>query len=207
MKKDSNALFLIIISLFIVIFIIVSYIIFSGNIFDVEDNNNNNNTDSNTELENKCEEVFNLRDNIYTYEEAKAACEAYDSRLATLQELIESHKNGANWCSYGWSEGQMALYPTQQDFWDKLQKDRLRKDECGSVGINGGYFANPHYKFGANCFGVKPNKKEEVVEGSHLLKKRPNSEHNKLVSHYKSKINNLKVSPFNDNNEDGRWYL
>ena len=68
----------------------------------------------------------------------------------------DSVNNGANWCNYGWVEGQMALFPIQKDFWEKLQQDSSRKYECGVPGLNGGYFKNPHYKFGANCYGVKP---------------------------------------------------
>ena len=30
-------------------------------------------------------------------------------------------RNGANWCSYGWSDGQLALI--LKDFWAKLQSD------------------------------------------------------------------------------------
>ena len=32
------------------------------------------------------------------------------------------HKKGANWCNYGWSANSMALYPTQKDYYNKLQK-------------------------------------------------------------------------------------
>ena len=75
--------------------------------------------------------------------------------LANINEVIDSFKKGANWCSYGWSEGQMALFPTQKDFWEKLQGDSMRKHECGVPGVNGGYFENKNYHFGANCYGEK----------------------------------------------------
>jgi hypothetical protein len=37
-----------------------------------------------------------------------------------------------------------------------LQGNNATKNACGRPGINGGYFANPNIKFGANCYGVKP---------------------------------------------------
>ena len=30
--------------------------------------------------------------------------------------------------------------------------------------VNGGYFENPEYKFGANCYGVKPSPKGNEME-------------------------------------------
>ena len=53
----------------------------------------------------------------------------------------------------------MALYPTQYSELKRLQdNDKLSNDaknECGRPGLNGGYFDNPHLKFGVNCYGVK----------------------------------------------------
>ena len=46
----------------------------------------------------------------YNYEEAKAICKAYDSELATYDQIEDAYNKGANWCSYGWSEGQLALF-------------------------------------------------------------------------------------------------
>ena len=48
-------------------------------------------------------EVFHISDNTYTYDEANAICKAFDSRLATYEELENAYNNGAEWCSYGWS--------------------------------------------------------------------------------------------------------
>ena len=50
------------------------------------------------------------------------------------------------------------LYPTQYSEWKKRQEGKGtadQKNECGRPGINGGYFDNPHLKFGVNCYGVK----------------------------------------------------
>jgi hypothetical protein len=101
-------------------------------------------------------EVFNISNNLYTYDDAQAICKSYGSRLATYDDIEQSYNDGAEWCNYGWSEGQMAYFPTQKSTWNKLQKDEKTKNNCGRPGINGGYMANPYLKFGVNCFGQKP---------------------------------------------------
>ena len=111
-------------------------------------------------LENK-KEVFHIANQDYTYDQSKCKCESYGARLATKNEVIDAYNKGAHWCSYGWSEGQVAYYPVQKCTWDELKdkNDRLpvnNKIFCGVPGINGGYFANPNLKFGINCYGVKP---------------------------------------------------
>lgn len=111
-------------------------------------------------FENK-KEVFHIANQDYTYDQSKCKCESYGARLATKNEVIDAYNKGAHWCSYGWSEGQVAYYPVQKCIWDDLKSksDRLpvnNKIFCGVPGINGGYFANPNLKFGINCYGVKP---------------------------------------------------
>jgi len=107
-------------------------------------------------------EVFNISDNAYTYNDAKVICKALDSELATFEQMRNAYNNGADWCNYGWSEDQMALYPTQKTTWKKLQKaPKEYRNECGHPGINGGYFSNEHLKFGANCYGYKPDIQEQ----------------------------------------------
>ncbi len=105
-------------------------------------------------------EVFHVNDQIFTYDEAAAVCAAYDSELATLEQIMDAFANGADWCSYGWSAGAMALYPTQRETWDRLQGeiDHGKRTRCGRPGVNGGYF-DPTLKFGVNCFGFKPRGK------------------------------------------------
>jgi|TARA_B110000114_G_scaffold131208_1_gene137416 hypothetical protein len=109
----------------------------------------------NIQLE-KPDQVFNVNNNYYTYDDARAVCKAFDSRLATYDEIEKAYDHGAEWCNYGWSEGQMAYFPTQKSTWNKLQESELNKHSCGRPGINGGHFANPYIKFGVNCFGKKP---------------------------------------------------
>jgi len=103
------------------------------------------------------DEVFNISNNLYTYDDAQAICSAYGAELATYEQLEEAYSKGAEWCNYGWSDGQMAFFPTQKATWEKLQKTTNGKNNCGRPGINGGYMANPYIKFGVNCYGKKPS--------------------------------------------------
>ena len=101
-------------------------------------------------------EVFNVSKNVYTYDDGRAVCSALGARLATYDEVESSHKDGGEWCNYGWSEGQMILFPTQKKTWEQLQKVDGHHNDCGRPGINGGYIENPNARFGVNCFGKKP---------------------------------------------------
>ena len=60
------------------------------------------------------EEVFHVPGNKYTYKQAQAVCKAFDSELATYSQIEDAYNNGGEWCSYGWSADQMALFPTQK---------------------------------------------------------------------------------------------
>lgn len=102
------------------------------------------------------DEVFNISNNLYTYDDAQAICTAYGAKLATYDQMEKAYNKGAEWCNYGWSDGQMIFFPTQKSTWDTLQKDPKRKNNCGRPGVNGGYIANPYVKFGVNCYGKKP---------------------------------------------------
>lgn len=51
-------------------------------------------------------EVFNISNNLYTYDDAQAICKSYDSRLATYNEVEDSYNDGGEWCNYGWSDAQ-----------------------------------------------------------------------------------------------------
>ena len=101
-------------------------------------------------------EVFNVSNNLYTYDDAQSVCSAYGANLANYDQIETAYEQGGEWCNYGWSEGQMIFFPTQKNTWDKLQKNEKTKNNCGRPGINGGYIANPYVKFGVNCYGKKP---------------------------------------------------
>ena len=146
-------------------------------------------------------QVFNIPGNYYNYENAKALCQAYGSNLANYEQIEDAYKNGGEWCNYGWSEGQMALFPTQQQTFDNLQKIKGHEHDCGRPGINGGYIANPKIKFGVNCYGNKPKITQEEEE---LMKKStpyPESTQDiifqKRVDFWKNKVDEILVSPFN----------
>jgi hypothetical protein len=74
--------------------------------------------------------------------------------LASYDQLVDAYNDGAEWCTYGWSNGQKAYYPTQKCNWEK--KGPEEKLKCGNPGLNGGFFADPSLKFGVNCYGKKP---------------------------------------------------
>ena len=99
-------------------------------------------------------EVFHIANQDYTYEQAKCKCESYNAKLATYDQLVDAYNDGAEWCTYGWSSGQKAYYPTQKCNWEK--KGPEEKLKCGNPGLNGGFFADPSLKFGVNCYGNKP---------------------------------------------------
>ena len=109
-------------------------------------------------------EVFNISNNLYSYEDAASICSAYGAQLATYDDIERSYNDGGEWCNYGWSDGQMILFPTQKDTWQKLQRNPKTKNNCGRPGINGGYIDNPYMKFGVNCYGVKPTPKQRDLD-------------------------------------------
>ena len=119
--------------------------------------------DSTTDTSNK-KEVFHISNQRYTYDQSKCKCAAYGATLATKADIINAYNNGANWCTYGWSEGQNAFYPVQKCEWNKMmaenrrfgEHNRNKKKYCGYPGLNGGYFANKDLLLGVNCYGIKP---------------------------------------------------
>ena len=142
--------------------------------------------------------------NDYTYDDAKALCKAYDAKLANYKQIEESYQKGGEWCSYGWSENQMALFPTQQETWNKLQKIKGHKNDCGRPGINGGYIDNKNVRFGVNCFGTKPEASADELNLLNSATAMPLTKEERLldakVAKYKKNIDQILVSPFNYNN-------
>ena len=149
-------------------------------------------------------QVFNIPGNDYVYPDAKALCAAYGSRLATYKEVEDSYEEGAEWCNYGWSEGQMALYPTQQKTWNELQKIEGHENDCGRPGVNGGFIQNPAVKFGVNCYGYKPQmtpEEEDIMASRQLYPKTlKDIAMEKRVKYWKDKLTGILVSPFNSSN-------
>ena len=146
-------------------------------------------------------QVFHIPGNDYTYDNAESLCKAYGSRLATYDEVEKSYDNGAEWCSYGWSDKQLALFPTQKKTWNKLQTIKGHENDCGRAGINGGFIANQNVKFGANCFGYKPKITDTEMA---MMKTEPlypktmeDIKEEKQVDYCRRKIPEILVSPFN----------
>tara|TARA_B110000211_G_scaffold101146_1_gene117666 strand:- start:451 stop:1314 length:864 start_codon:yes stop_codon:yes gene_type:complete len=143
------------------------------------------------------DEVYNLDNNEFTYDQAFLACKALDSKLATYDQIQKAHKKGANWCNYGWSAGGLALFPIQERYWDKLQRGgNAKKDSCGKPGINGGFFADKSLKFGVNCYGPKPK-----PDKSKIVYVDDDCGEAKLLEDYKKDIENgtIALRPFSKN--------
>mgnify|MGYP000701446170 CR=1 FL=1 len=147
-------------------------------------------------------EVFNVSNNIYSYEEARQICSSFGARLANYDEVEKSYNSGGEWCNYGWSEGQMILYPTQKDTWSVLQRNKKHANDCGRPGVNGGFIVNPYVKFGANCYGKKPDVSEidkKRMDLAKTLDAIPKNDKEEAVEDKVKQWEHVKVSPFNKN--------
>lgn len=146
-------------------------------------------------------QVFNIPGNYYTYDNAKALCTAYGAELASYNQIEEAYNNGAEWCNYGWSDNQLALFPTQKKTYDNLQTIPGHENDCGRPGVNGGYIANPKVRFGVNCYGYKPkisSDEEELMKTSSPYPETPQDiAFQKKVDLLKNNLDQILVSPFN----------
>ena len=136
-------------------------------------------------------EVFNINNSL-TYKEARDLCKSIGTKIATVPQLEEAHLQGKEWCHYGWSEGQMGLYPVQKT-----------TEQCkGGPGLVGGLFQDPEKKLGVNCFGILPSKQitrgectkdknslTTLIDNVNMLK---NNRHKLLNNKTNLKINNGK---------------
>ena len=160
---------------------------------------NNKNEESKIPEEKK--QVFHISGNVYDFDNAKALCKAYDSRLASYDEVEQAYQEGGEWCSYGWSENQLALFPTQQDTYNKLQEIEGHEHDCGRTGINGGFIANPNVRFGVNCFGKKPEITQEELDRMEDTPIYPRSmqdiKQEKRIDYWKNKLSEILIAPFN----------
>lgn len=95
----------------------------------------------------------------------------------------------------------MALFPTQEDKWNKLQKIKGHENDCGRPGINGGYIANPNARFGINCYGYKPkitSRERKIMETTPELPiTKKDIDFQNMVDQWKQKIPDILVAPFN----------
>jgi len=148
-------------------------------------------------------EVYNIPSNNYTYDDAKVICKAYGAKLASYDDIEKAYSKGAEWCNYGWSDGQMALFPTQKKTWDKLQTIEGHENDCGRPGVNGGRIDNPQARFGVNCYGFKPiitSAEQDIMKSSPIypVSMRDKELQDKL-DYWKKRIPEILLSPFNKN--------
>ena len=150
-------------------------------------------------------EVFNISNNIYTYEDAPAVCKAYNARLATQEEVHNAFKRGADWCNYGWTQGQVALFPTQKPTFNRMQTIEGHEHDCGIVGVNGGYFQNPDLQFGVNCYGKKPEpsmKEKEMIGYFPDITTDKEKRLQERVAEIKKNSADILITPFNSKQWD-----
>ena len=148
-------------------------------------------------------EVFQVGNGNLTYIEARGACQAQGAKLANYSQIEDAYNNGAEWCSYGWSEGQMALFPTQKETYERLQEGCSGdQNSCGRPGINGGYIDNPNVRFAANCYGKKPKPtKAEIRATKQRVISPQDREAQRIAQVYKQADKQLKIRPF----APGEW--
>ena len=139
------------------------------------------------------DEVYNIANNSFTYQDAQAVCTSLDGRLATYDEIENSYEKGGEWCNYGWSDSQMILFPTQKSTWNELQKSSTNKNNCGRPGVNGGHLEDSSKKFGINCYGKKPNAK--------VLDKIKNDTNVKAIKSKEDIILDAKIKYWRENGE------
>jgi len=145
-------------------------------------------------------QVFNVGNNLYTYDQAQAVCKSYNGELANLEQVVDAYKQGADWCNYGWINGQMAVYPTQKSSWEKMQSGPVdQRNDCGLPGVNGGYFENDKFLFGANCYAPKPVQKKIDTKDyqKYLVKNIAHDKQHLLVEELKRNKDQFEILPFN----------
>lgn len=141
------------------------------------------------------EQVFHIGNQNYTYDEASCKCGSYNAKLATYPQIVEAYNKGAEWCSYGWSQGQTAYYSTQKCNWEK--KSKKEQEACGKPGINGGFFSDKKLRFGVNCFGKKPEGKIIKIKDDKCGSEEGDNE--KCNYNSKNRLETDEIAPFNDN--------
>lgn len=110
----------------------------------------------------KSKEVFLIYNKV-NYLQAKELCKLYSGRLATKEDLEEAFKEGANWCTWGWLEGEKIGYPVQEKFWSFIEKKH--KGHCGpTAGLNIIENVEPTKLYSVTCYGKKPPKSKNDTD-------------------------------------------
>jgi len=146
------------------------------------------------------QQVFNVSSNKYTYYDAEPLCKALGAELATYDQVKEAWSKGADWCNYGWVKGQMAVYPTSQETYDKAQSGpEEERTQCGVTGVNGGYFDNPELRYGVTCYGKKPT--NNLANSGDIARNTPTSPealaYDKKVAEFKQQASTMAILPNN----------
>lgn len=150
-------------------------------------------------------QVFNVSSNKYTYYDAEPLCKALGAELATYDQVKEAWSKGADWCNYGWVKGQMAVYPTSQETYDKTQAGPMEeRNQCGQTGVNGGYFDNPELRYGVTCYGKKPA--NTLANSADIARNTPTSPdalaYDKKVAEFKRQASTMAILPNNSHSWD-----
>ena len=69
-------------------------------------------------------QVFHLKDNKYTYDNAKAVCKAYGARLANYDDMQKAYREGGEWCNYGWSDKSIGSFPYTKGDMGEITKNK-----------------------------------------------------------------------------------
>ena len=145
-------------------------------------------------------QVFNVARNVYKFEDAEPLCRAFGAELATYDQVKHAYKSGADWCNYGWSKGQLALFPTQKETYEKLQNgSESQRMSCGLPGVNGGFFPNADQRFGVNCYGERPA--QSALDQRMQETGQTDIEFDKEVSKFRSQLDSIPVNPWSH----GKW--
>ena len=143
-------------------------------------------------------QVFNVKENIYAADDAGGVCGALGADVASLQQLVDAHRQGANWCNVGWTKEGLAAYPIQKEFWQKMQgNDPQNRNICGQPGINLAR-SDAGLLYGVNCYGIKPEpKKGELVK--EVIMNDSDIALQAKIAQFQKTVGNMTLTPFNSN--------
>jgi hypothetical protein len=132
-------------------------------------------------------EVFHIYSNTengtnnFTFDQANLVCKSLNSELATMDQMYNTVKNGANWNKQGWIQDQIALYPV------------INSNDNGTGLLEGGYFSNKNEVFGVNCYGLKPTDVKMIKQQPCTIITEEDRTYNEILKIPK------KIAPFNKN--------
>ena len=159
------------------------------------DVNKTDNQKPDTNNTNKEKEVYLVKSNIFSKNDANKVCKAlFNGDVATKSQIEIASNEGANWCNYGWADDNNGYYPLSEDTENSICS--------GKKGINGGNFANSdNLKLGINCFGVKPEEKMYSSLDTIFNMDMFNEYERESLEKYKKNLNKgtIKLEPYNPN--------